>query len=136
MALEHWLIVGLAGVCLLLLFVGRPFRRSASAADRKPSGPTPDDKYLPIWVVLCMSIAVLVLSHQMTSAIKDVCNSPGKCNSGSSSEGELSNQTMDGRTKSADASAGADASHKVPDASSATSEPATSPAPTGTQSKK
>ena len=43
------------------------------------SGPTPSDKYLPIWVVTVMFGAVWLLSHQMTSAIKDVCQIKGRC---------------------------------------------------------
>jgi hypothetical protein len=42
-------------------------------------GPSPSDKYLPIWVVAIMFAAVWVLSAQMTSVIKDVCKIENRC---------------------------------------------------------
>lgn len=42
-------------------------------------GPSPSDKYLPIWVVAIIFAAVWVLSFQMTSAIKEVCKIEGRC---------------------------------------------------------
>ena len=41
--------------------------------------PSPSDKYLPIWVVIAMSVAVWALSAQMTSVIKEVCKMPNRC---------------------------------------------------------
>lgn len=43
------------------------------------TGPSPSDKYLPIWVVAIMFVAVWVLSSQMTSVIKEVCKIEGRC---------------------------------------------------------
>lgn len=43
------------------------------------AGPSPSDKYLPIWVVAIMVAAVWLLSNQMTSAIREVCKMEGRC---------------------------------------------------------
>ena len=42
-------------------------------------GPSPSDKYLPIWVVVVMFAAVWVLSAHMTSVIQDVCKIDNRC---------------------------------------------------------
>jgi hypothetical protein len=138
MQLEHWLIFGLAGVGLLLLFFYLHRRSTAGAMgpERKFSGPTPDDKYLPVWVILCMSFAVLVLSYQMTSVIKDGCATSGKCDSGSSPDGTPANQTVGDAPKKTEASAKpkTDIESKPSEAGSAaasttTGEPATTTSP-------
>jgi hypothetical protein len=43
------------------------------------TGPSPSDKYLPIWVVAIMFAAEWVLSSQMNSVIKEVCKIEGRC---------------------------------------------------------
>lgn len=42
-------------------------------------GPSPSDKYLPIWVVAIMFASVWVLSAHMASVIKDVCKIENRC---------------------------------------------------------
>jgi hypothetical protein len=93
MTLEHLLICGLAGLCLMLIFFR--LRATNKLSLNQHTGPTPDDKYLPIWVVLCMTFSVLILSYQMTAVIKDVCGTPNQCSSPSSTDSKLSSQTGD-----------------------------------------
>ena len=41
--------------------------------------PSPTDKYLPMWVVGVMTVAVWLLSAQMASVIEKVCKIENRC---------------------------------------------------------
>lgn len=47
--------------------------------NEKHRGPSPSDKFLPVWVIASMSIAVWLLMAQMTSAMKDICSGRTSC---------------------------------------------------------
>lgn len=52
---------------------------TATSRIRSWRGPSPSDKYLPIWVVAIMFVCVWGLSAHMTSVIKDVCKMENRC---------------------------------------------------------
>lgn len=142
MEFEHWIILGLVGVCLLL-FVRRRQMVKALIGEASSSGPTPDDKYLPIWVVLCMTFAVFVLSHQMTSIVKEVCGHSRKCDPPISEGAEMPDKSgSDAARKAAAAEKSkAEAETKVSEANAAaalaaeSARPAASPATAASKAK-
>ena len=127
----HWIILVvalIAAICLLLFVRGHVTMKNLAAGtdgvktDESTTSwwPSPADKYLPVWVIISMSLAVWVLATQVNSVVQEICQAPGRCETAasaasSSKAAKEAAAAASAAVAAASATAGASAAPVAPD---------------------